>query len=196
MAKPEKTAEADATDAPPKKSKKKLIIIIAVVVVLAIAIGGGAAVFLSKKGHEAEGAAVNEAEEKAASVANDKNPPKFVDLGTFTANLVREEGDQFLQAAITLKLSKPELEPKVKERSPEIMHRVNMLLQSKRPSELITYDDKTKLSKQIKAQVEFVLGLRKKAPIISSDPVEAAADEAGPKNSGITDVLFTSFIIQ
>ncbi|MDO8292275.1 MAG: flagellar basal body-associated FliL family protein, partial [Gallionella sp.] len=72
---------------------------------------------------------------------------------------------------------------------------VNMLLQSKRPSELATFDGKEKLAQQIKAQVEYVLGLRKIAPVISAEqgavPIETSASK-----SGITDVLFTSFIIQ
>lgn len=202
MAKPGKPAEEEAADAPPKKGQKKLIIIIAVVAVLAI--GGGVAAFLLMQPHEAAGtaekagAAEKDAAEKADEEASAKNPPKYVDLGTFTANLVREESDQYLQVAISLKLTRPELEERVKNSSPEIMHRVNMLLQSKRPSELLTYEDKVKLAEQIKQQVEYVLHLRKVAPVISSDQVEAAPAPAETKagKSGIAEVLFTSFIIQ
>lgn len=180
--------EAEEADAPPKKSKKKLILFIAAVVLL---MGGGAAAFLLLNPAPAPkhgGAATVEA-------ARPEIPPKFVDLGQFTANLTREDEDRYLQVAISLKVTKSELEEKIKESKPEILHRVNMLLQSKRPSELATFDGKEKLAQQIKAQVEYVLGLRKIAPAISSEQ-NAVPIEASASKSGITDVLFTSFIIQ
>lgn len=208
---PRKGAEkpgAEEADAPPKKSKKKLIIIIAVMVLL---IGSGAAAFLLMKpsppanADEAEVAA--EEEEAYPDV-----PPTYVQLGTFTSNLINEEGDRYLQVAIELKITKPELAEKIKATNPEIMHRINMLLQSKRPSDLASFDGKQKLSEQIKAQVEYVLGLRKTAPVITgheapgaegtdaaqSAPTEAdaAPTAAHADKSGIADVLFTSFIIQ
>lgn len=196
--KPGKPAEEDeAAEAPPKKGRKKLIIIIIAVAVLVI--GGGVAAFLlMKPSHDtatAEGKAATEKADKAEEEALAKSPAKYVDLGTFTANLVREDADQYLQVAITLKLTRPELEEKVKATSPEIMHRVNLLLQSKRASELVTYEDKAKLGRQIKEQVEYVLRLRKTAPIISSDRSEEASTEV-VKRSGVAEVLFTSFIIQ
>lgn len=196
-AKKEEPAEDEATDSPPKKGRKKLIIIIVAVAVLVI--GGSLAAFLLMKpspdAATAEGKAAAEKADKAEEEALAKNPAKYVDLGTFTANLVREDVDQYLQVAITIKLTRPELEDKVKNSSPEIMHRINMLLQSKRASELVTYEDKMKLGRQIKEQVEYVLRLRKTAPVISSDRSEEAPTEV-VKRSGVAEVLFTSFIIQ
>ena len=153
--------------------------------------GGGAAAFLLLNPEPAPkrgGAA-------SAESARAEIPPKFVDLGQFTANLMREEEDRYLQVAISLKITKPELEEKIKEAKPEILHRVNMLLQSKRPSELATFDGKDLLAQQIKAQVEYVLGLRKTAPPLSAGQ-GAVPIEPGTGKSGINEVLFTSFIIQ
>jgi len=181
--------EMEEAEAPPKKSKKKLILLIAAVVLL---IGGGAAAFLLLSPAPASnrgGAAPTEA-------AHPETPPKFIDLGQFTANLMREEDDRYLQIAISLKVTKPDLEDKIKETKPEILHRVNMLLQSKYPSELATFDGKDLLAQQIKAQVEYVLGLRKTAPPLSAEQGAAAPIEAGVGKSGINEVLFTSFIIQ
>lgn len=188
-----KPAEAEAVDATtPKKSKKKLIIIIAALLLL---VGGAAVAFLLLK--PAHAPKHDEATAAAAEAAREaKNPPTFVELGTFTANLVHEEGDRYLQIAISLKLSKPELAEKIKANSPEILHRVNMLLQSKRPSELATFEGKEILSKQIKGQVEYVMGMRKTAPVISSEQSATAPTENRAIKSGITEVLFTSFIIQ
>lgn len=181
-------AETEGAETPPKKSKKKLILLIAAVVLLA---GGGAAAFLLLSPPPAAkhgGAAPEEA-------AHSEIPPKFIDLGQFTANLMREEEDRYLQVAISLKVTNPELEEKIKENKPEILHRVNMLLQSKRPSELATFDGKERLAQQIRGQVEYVLGLRKTAPAISTEQGAAPVETSAGK-SGIADVLFTSFIIQ
>ncbi|OGS99370.1 MAG: hypothetical protein A3K04_03960 [Gallionellales bacterium RBG_16_56_9] len=212
MSKTAKPAASQATDAPPpKKGKKKLIIIIAAMVLL---MGGGAAAFLLMK----PSPPANEAEAVAEETLPDV-PSTYVQLGTFTANLIHEEGDRYLQVAIELKITKPELAGKIKATNPEILHRVNMLLQSKRPSELASFDGKQKLAEQIKGQVEYVLGLRKTAPAIvdtdatpdkeehavqaapteaQSSPAETQAvpDETQAGKSGIADVLFTSFIIQ
>lgn len=205
MSKTAKPAAPEA-EAPPKKSKKLLIIIIAAVVLL---LGGGAAAFLLLKPAHPPG----ESPAAEAEAHIEEAQPKFVELGTFTANLVHEEGDRYLQVAISLKITRPELEEQIKANNPEILHRVNMVLQSKRPSELATFEGKDALAKQIKGQVEYVLGLRKDAPpIVAAEaataeaPAEmhvAAASEAhgtAPGEAkvvgGLADVLFTSFIIQ
>lgn len=185
---------AEAAEAAPKKGKKKLIII---VIALLLLIGGGAAAFLLMKPvHAPKNGEAAAAEAAAAEAHASKNPPTFVDLGTFTANLLREDGDRYLQVAISLKLSKPELAEKVKANSPEILHRINMLLQSKRPSELATFEGKEMLGIQIKGQVEYVMGMRKTAPAISTEPAADAPAETRAIKSDITEVLFTSFIIQ
>lgn len=207
MSKAEKPAAA--ADAP-KKSKKMLIIIVAAVVL----IGGGAAAFLLMKPHDSK------KDKEAVEEVHAEVPAKYVELGTFTANLLHEEGDRYLQVAISLKLSKPELEEKIKGSNPEILHRVNMVLQSKSPSDLATGEGKERLAQDIKGQVEYVIGFRKTPPVMRPSVThksDAAGDETASevkpaphveekssdaaaegehKSSGIADVLFTSFIIQ
>lgn len=188
-----KPAAAGAADAPPPRKSKKMLIIIAAVVLL---IGGGATalLLLQSPAHPTKKDAA--ATEKAEAEAHAKHPPKFVEVGTFTANLVHEDGDRYLQVGISLKITKPELEDRIKASNPEILHRVNMVLQSKRPSELVTIEGKNKLAQQIKGQVEYVLGLRKAAPIITSEQAETQPTETSNIQSDIAEVLFTSFIIQ
>lgn len=190
-----KPAAAVVADAPPpKKSKKMLIIIIAAIVLL---IGGVATAFLllQPPAHPAKKDAA--AAERAENEAHAKNPPKFVDIGTFTANLMHEDdNDRYLQVGISLKIIKPELEEKIKASNPEILHRVNMVLQSKRPSDLATIEGKDKLSQQIRGQVEYVLGLRKTAPSLGGEQAEATPTGTPNIKSDIAEVLFTSFIIQ
>lgn len=173
-----KHAAAETHDAPPKKSKKRLLIMIAVVIPLLIASGVAAFLLLTPAQPARHGAAA-----EAAQV-------KFVELGSYTANLMHEDGDRYLQISISLKLSKPDLDERIKASNPEIQHHLNMLLQSKRPSEISTFEGKQKLAEQIKGEVEAVLGLRKPQP----SPTDAP--NAPHFNSGISEVLFTSFIIQ
>lgn len=181
-------------DTPPKKSKKKLVLILAIVLLTGIA----TAAFLFKKPtHPAN-------PDEAATAAEETHPeapPTYVQLGTFTANLIHEEGDRYLQIAIELKITKPELAEKIKATSPEILHHLNMLLQSKRPSDLATIEGKQKLAEQIKSQVEYVLGLRKTPPVITDSDTNSSAAQSSPVEApvgqtGIADVLFTSFLIQ
>lgn len=164
MSKAEKPVAAEA----PKGNKKMLIIVAAVILLIA---GGVAAFLLLKPAHAP-------ATEASAEEAHTEVPPKYVELGTFTANLIHEEGDRYLQVAISLKLTKPELEEKIKASSPEILHRVNMLLQSKSPSELATLEGKENLASDIKAQVEYVIGFRKTPPAYGT--THTAVQNGGP----------------
>lgn len=199
-------AKEEAPVAAPPKSKKMLIIIIALVLVVA----GGAGWFFTK-GSAPEGEHAEEA--KAEPV----HEPKFVPLGeNFTVNLQREEGDQYLQAGITLKILQPELEEKIKAAMPEIRSKLLFLLSGKFPSELQTAEGKKKLIAEIIVETDAVLGLGAAPAAHAAAPAHEAGHETGheaaasgaasapaavpaapaPKTTGVVDVLFTSFIIQ
>jgi flagellar FliL protein len=189
-------AKEEAPVAAPPKSKKMLVISI---VVLLLAIGGGAAWFFTKGNAATDG----QAAEKTVEPAHEA---KFIPMGeNFTVNLQREEGDQYLQAGITLKILQPELEEKIKTAMPEIRSKLLFLLSSKLPSELQTLEGKKQLIAEIIAEVDAVLGLGS-APVYAAAPEAASAADAAsapaapqavePKTKGVVDVLFTSFIIQ
>jgi flagellar FliL protein len=216
-AKPSKTAAPAKADAPveaPKKSHKMLFIIIAVLV-LVIAGGAGWYFTKGKSGPHAE----------AAKVEKPKDP-KFITLEPFTVNLQREESDQYLQIGISLKILEPELEEKIKAVLPEVRSKLLLLLSSKRASELSTGAGKNKLASEIIIEIDAILGIHHKThhattPAVSgvaeanshaaevahektdavSEVVSATEEPDTPpaaekENSGIVDVLFTSFIIQ
>lgn len=212
MSKPTKPAAAPAkevaVEAPPK-SKKKMIMIVSI---LLLGIAGGAGWYFTK-GHAPEDGHAEEV--KAAPV----HEAKFIPLGeNFTVNLQREEGDQYLQAGITLKILQPELEEQIKKAMPEIRSKLLFLLSSKHPSELQTAEGKKKLVAEIIAETDSVLGLASAPSVAASAAAAAPAHEAGheapahaeaaasapaaapvavaPKTTGVVDVLFTSFIIQ
>lgn len=179
--------------AAPPKSKKKLIISI---IVLLLAAGGGAGWYFTQGQVPEDGQKV----EKKAAPASE---PKFVPMGeNFTVNLQREEGDQYLQAGITLKILQPELEEKIKKTMPELRSKLLFLLSSKYPSELQTAEGKKKLVTEIIAEVDEVLGVPPPTPAATQNAghdaasAPAAAPVAIPKTKGVVDVLFTSFIIQ
>jgi len=188
-------AQEAAAEAAPKKSNKKLIIII-IALVLLLAVGTVVALLLLKPVHPPEGAnADGHANSEAEVTETPSAPPKFVELGTFTTNLSPEEGDRFVQVVISLKISRPELEEQISASKPEILHRVNMMLQSKMPSELVNVEGKAQLAEQIKVQIQHILGLRKTAPPIGSTQTDEPP--ADPKiKGGLEEVLFTSFLIQ
>ena len=216
MAKPAKPAAAKKEDAPvadaaAPKSKKKLIIIIAAVAL--IAAGGGGWFLMKSKSPQAETPKVQVHKE-----------PVFIPLEAFTVNLQREEADQYLQINITLKVLEPELEDKIKTVLPEIRSKLNLLLSSRRPSELATVAGKKKLAIDIATETNSVLGIHNvpepvaapsaasgvpaegasavaAGPASSPEPAVAEAPEqpapaAGAEKKGVVDVLFTSFIIQ
>ena len=196
---PAPAAKEEAPVAAPPKSKKMLIIGI---VVLLVIIAGGAGWFFSKG--SAPAAAGHEEAAKKTELAHEA---KFVPLGeNFTVNLQREEGDQYLQAGITLKILQPELEEKIKTQMPEIRSKLLFLLSGKKPSELQTMEGKKKLIAEIIAEVDGALGLGKSpseetpkdagSAVAADSAVAAAQATPEPKTTGVVDVLFTSFIIQ
>lgn len=165
-----KAADPKADAAPPKAKSKMMIIIIAVV--LLAAIGGGGAWFMMKGGDDhAPGAAKKAKPAKAV-------PPEYVALESFTVNLQPESGtDQYLQVQMTLQVAGTEQAELFKSNMAKVRNRVLMLLSSKKASEINTVEGKKVLAKEI---VEAT-----KQPF-----VDKGAEQE------VTEVLFTSFIIQ
>jgi len=164
-------AAAAPVEAAPKKSKLPLIIIL--VVVLLAAGGAGAWFFMSKS-------ADDEDEEPKASA----KPPVFLPLDQFTVNLQQEDGQQFLQAAMTLKMVDQAAIDQVKAVMPEVRSRVLLLLSSKKPSQLSTPDGKVKLAEEIALEVEAPLPAIKSA---APKKKKKAKDDEGGKKSAKKD---------
>ena len=161
-AKPEPAAAA-----PAKKSRKMLFIIVGAVLVLAS--GGAGAWFFLQKGAD-HGDKEKEQAEKSA-------PPVFALLEPFVVNLQPENGEQYLQVAMTLQVKDEEQADLLKLHMPEVRSRLLLLLSSKKGSEISTSEGKTRLSLEIVAQVKVPFGGR-------TEP------------QGVTSVFFTSFVIQ
>lgn len=172
-----KTKAAPAADAaaPAGGSKKKLMIIAIAGVLL---LGGGAGAgwyFLHGSGdaeaHEEAPKKKKKKEKKEAVKA------EYVPIEQFVVNLQPENGDQYLQIQFTLQVDGPEQALLVKDNMAKVRSRVLLLLSGKKASEISTIEGKQQLAAEIKAVVQ------------------APFDEGGDEQE-VSDVLFTSFIIQ
>lgn len=169
-ANPKAKAEPKVEAAAPVNSKKKLIIIGGLVAVLAAG-GGGAWVMLKGDGDHEEAPA--KSKQKSAKLG----PPTYVTLEPFTVNLQQENGEQYLQVAVTVQVGGLEDSENIKNNMAKVRSRVLLLLSSKRASEINTPEGKQQLSQEILEQI--------KEPF----------DRRGPEQD-VIEVLFTSFIIQ
>lgn len=181
MSKEVKPAADEA--AAPKKSKKLLIIIVAAVVLLAVA--GGAAFFLlgNKADHGDDEEEVTQQKAKPAKKkkAEKVAPPVYVALEPFTVNLASEQGEQFLQIALSLEVEDMAAGDGMKLYMPKLRNSVMLLLSGKKAGELLSMEGKQKLAGEIRDRINEII-----------NPPAKGKTADGP----VMEVLFTSFIIQ
>ena len=156
--KPEAKAEA--------KPKKKSRLPMALIALIVLAGGAGAAWYATEKPASASDTAA--AQEK---------PPSFVPLEPFTVNLQPENGDQYLQVGLVLKVTESSTASAIKLYMPEMRNRILLLLSSKKASEVSTVAGKQQLSAEIMGEAR--------------QPIPSQEDK-----QGIVGVFFTSFVIQ
>jgi len=159
-------AKADAA-APAPDSKKKLMIALTAGV-LVLGAGAGAGWYFSHSGETA-----TKKEHKTGQVL----PPEYLPVDPFTVNLQPENGEQYLQLQFTLQVDGPTQVELIKANMAKVRNRVLLLLSAKRASEINTVEGKQQLASEILSAVK--------------EPFTAKGD---PQE--VTDVLFTSFIIQ
>ncbi|MEW6369317.1 MAG: flagellar basal body-associated protein FliL [Pseudomonadota bacterium] len=169
-----KAAPAADAAAPAGGSKKKLMII-AIAGVLLLGGGAGAGWFFLHGSGDAE--AHEEAPKKKKKEKKEAVKAEYVPIEQFVVNLQPENGDQYLQIQFTLQVDGPEQAVLVKDNMAKVRSRVLLLLSGKKASEISTIEGKQQLAAEIKAVVQ------------------APFDEGGDEQE-VSDVLFTSFIIQ
>ena len=148
------------------KSSKKKMMVIAIIAVVVLGISGGAAWFFTQGKSGPDKAEVKK-----------QVKPEFVVIEAFTVNLQPENGEQYLQIQFTLEVAGLEQVEIIKTNMARVRSRVLMLLSAKKASELSTTEGKTALAKEIIAAINLPFA-------------------AGAPPQEVTDVLFTSFIIQ
>lgn len=168
--------KADAAAAPAAGGKNKLFMMIGALV-LVLGLGGGAGwYFLHGSGDEAAEPAKKE-RTSSKKKKKEEHPPEFLPIEPFTVNLQPENGDQYLQVAFTLEVEGAEQAELIKTNMAKVRSRVLLLLSGKKASEINTVEGKQQLAGEILAAVK--------------EPFDKHGDE-----QEVTDVLFTSFIIQ
>jgi flagellar FliL protein len=151
---------AAAAEAQPTKKKGKLLLYAAVALAVLCSGGGGAWWYMSRDTGP------------AAAKTEPAKPPVFAPLDTFTVNLAGEEGSQFLQVGLTLRLIDEPAVAALKLRMPEVRDRVLLLLSAKKAADLLTLEGKRKLSSEILAAINAIL--------VPSSAQAAAAPAATP----------------
>jgi len=196
MAEAKKAESAEAEQAAPKKKSKLLVIIIAAVVAVAL-IGGGAAFFLMKSKpavSEEEGDEPPAKEEKAKKGKKDHTAaPVFVKLDAFTVKLQNEGQEAYLQATPELRVLDAHLGEEIKLYTPEIRHKVLLILSGKKASELSTPQGVQKLANEMRVTINAII--EPPAPRKKGKEPEEPSDTAGADDP-VQAVLFTSFIVQ
>ena len=168
--------KADAAAAPAGGGKSKLIIIILAAVIV-LGLGGGAAWYFLHGSAAEESAEAPKKEKSSKKKKKEEHPPEYLAIEPFTVNLQPENGDQYLQVAFTLQVDGPEQAELIKTNMAKVRSRVLLLLSGKKASEISTVEGKQQLAGEILAVVK--------------EPFAEHGDE-----QEVSDVLFTSFIIQ
>lgn len=154
---------------PAAKKGGKLMLIIGGVVALAV-LGGGA--FVAGKmlgGGHAPAAPAAPPPVVAA--------PIFVPLDAFTINLKGGDGERYLHTGLSLKVGDADSQARLQQYQPEARSRVLLLLSARQPEDLATVEGKHKLAEDVRTTL-------------------ARPFAAGLPPQLITDVLFTTFVVQ
>lgn len=168
--------KADAAAAAPGGSKKKLIVI-AVTAVLLLGGGGAAGWYFLHAGDESGGHETPVETKKKKKKESSGEKPEYLPVEAFTVNLQPETGEQYLQVQFTLQVAGAEQATLIKDNMAIVRNRVLLLLSGKKASEINTVQGKQQLAAEIQA--------------IIREPFVKEGDE-----QEVSDVLFTSFIIQ
>jgi flagellar FliL protein len=169
--------KAEAAVAPAAGGKSKLFIMIGAAVLVLILGAGAGWYFLHGSAENGAESAKKENASSSKKKKKDEHPPEYLAIEPFTVNLQPENGDQYLQVAFTLQVNGAEQAEVIKTNMAKVRSRVLLLLSGKKASEINTVEGKQQLAGEILAVVK-----------------EPFAEQGEPQE--VSDVLFTSFIIQ
>ena len=168
--------KAEAAAAPAAGGKNKLFMMIGAVV-LVLGLGGGAGWYFMNGSSAEASEPANKDHGGGKKTKKEEHPPEYLAVEPFTVNLQPENGDQYLQVAFTLQVNGTEQADAIKKNMAKVRSRVLLLLSGKKASEINTVEGKQQLAGEILAAVKLPFA------------------EHGEEQE-VSDVLFTSFIIQ
>jgi flagellar FliL protein len=190
MADAKKNEAAPEGEVPKKKSKLLLMIIIGVLVL--VLGGGGAAFFLLKKKAAAD-EETEDGEEAPTKVVKKKKkdahavPPTFVKLDPFVVKLQGEQ-ENYAQAVPELKLAEPLVADQVKQFTPEIRHKVLLILAGKKAADLSNPEGMQQLANQLRVTIN--------ATLTGEKPKDGAEKANEDHEAPVQAVYFSSLIVQ
>lgn len=198
MADAKKTEDA-AEEAAPKKSKKGLLITIAAIVLVVVV--GAAAAFFLMKGKPAADEGDEEGDEPPAKVEKARKakkeaedaPPVFVKMEAFTVKLQTEQQEAYLQAVPELRVLDVHIGDKIKQYTPEIRHKLLLILSGKKASDISNPQGVQRLANEMRVTINAII--EPPPPRKKGKEPEEPSDYAGP-DEPVQAVLFTSFIVQ
>ncbi|MFT3802852.1 MAG: flagellar basal body-associated FliL family protein [Burkholderiaceae bacterium] len=183
-------AEASKEATPSKKKKPTMLLIIAGAVLLLGAGGAGAWFFMQN--HQADPAAMAEAQRK-----KDMKTRVFVPLDTFTVNLADEAEARLAQVGVVLQVRDSATADEIKALMPMVRSRVLMILSSKLARDLLSAEGKQQLALQIGDATAILLG-RPAEPVRqlgAADGVDAASVPVAAAEP-LVRVNFSQFLVQ
>lgn len=169
--------KADAAAAAPASGGKNKLFILIGAAVLVLGLGGGAGWYFMHGSDDGGSAKKEHSAGKEKKKKDKEAPPEYLAIEPFTVNLQPENGDQYLQVAFTLQVDGAEQAEIIKNNMAKVRSRVLLLLSGKKASEINTVQGKQQLAGEILAVVR--------------QPFTEHGDQ-----QEVSDVLFTSFIIQ
>lgn len=192
-------AESGDSAKAPAKSKKLLVIIVGVVLLLVLA-GGGAFFYISKQRAAAEEGedGAEGASPKAAAHATNQSPPVYLPLDNMVVNLADPGGEKVAQVGVTLVVLDAQASDKVKAYLPIIRSGILMLVSQRTAEELLKQEGKEQLAKDILRETSLPFGGGEDAPDDETEPPKKAKFKKKKVHVEypVTDVLFSSFIVQ
>lgn len=186
--------EAAAEAAPaPAKSNKMLLVIVGVLVLVLI-LGGAAAFFVLNKKHASEDEAEAAPPPKAAAAKPEHaTPPAYLAMDTMVVNLADPGGERVAQIGVSLVVADAKTSDTVKAYLPAIRSGVLLLVAQRTADELLQPEGKQKLAEAIVREASLPFGG-------GEDEEEDNSKKKKKKKVHVeypvTDVLFTSFIVQ
>lgn len=143
-------------DASAGSSKKKLIIIIgAVVLVLLIGAGVGAYFFLKKEPQEDKKDPGLEVPVPEINQQAEIGP--MVDISEFIVNIISDENNHYVKAALTIELSSEPAKEEVNKRMPQIRDAILLLVGNKTFEELHDLQGKKQLKAELLSKINAIL---------------------------------------
>jgi len=145
-------AKKDAPEAAEGGSKKKLIIIIVAAVVLLIGVGVG--VFLYLNNNEEK---LSPEQEQTAMAMKAKAVGPMVNIETFIVNILDDQENRYLKAAITIEVDNERASLEITERMPQVKDAILLLIGNKTFNELSDLQGKIQLRAELINRINSIL---------------------------------------